>query len=151
MAKKPAAGTAKRPQDRAPVERAPDGTVVSGGGSLNPGGQPAWVREFREAFGNRCAPKAEQVLNRILDRALDTSDLDKALTDGTPEVQLKAEQAVSERLKQAGQAADTVLKYVLPKPTAPQEVTVTDKRDAFAGLTAEQLVELAKHKPQEGT
>lgn len=146
MAKNNRPGVRKE-QGSAP--RNPDGTFPKGV-SGNPQGQPQWVREFRDAFGQRCAPKAEQVLNRILDRALDTSDLDRALTEGEPEVQLKAEQALSERMRQAGSAADTVLKYVLPKPTQQVEVKVDGKSEAFAGLTAEQLVELAKHKPQEG-
>lgn len=139
---------AKKPQ----VRRAEPPTNHPGqfkpGVSGNPGGQPKWVREFRDAFGQRCAPKAEAVLNRILDRALDTSDLDKAMVDGTPEVQLEAERALSERMRQAGSAADTVLKYVLPKPTQQVEVTVPQGAQ-FAGLSPAELLELAKQKPQE--
>ena len=141
---------AKPPQDRKPVARDENGKVTSGGGSLNPGGQPKWVREFRDAFAEGCAPKAKAVLNRILDRALDTSALDKALADGEPEVQVRAEQALAERMKQGGSAADTVLKYVLPKPAQQVEVSATPgAKAAFAGLPPEQLVELAKHKPHE--
>lgn len=133
------------------MARAADGTVAAGGGSLNPGGQPAWVREFREAFGQRCAPKAEAVLNRILDRALDTEALDDGLEHEDVEVRLVAEKRLSERMMQAGQAADTVLKYVLPKPKQEVEVSAAPGTSAaFAGLSTEQLLELAKHKPQEG-
>ena len=130
------------------MARDADGKVTAGGGSLNPGGQPKWLREFREAFGQRCAPKAEQVLNRILDRALDTSVLDAAMESEDVDTRLAAEKRISERMQQAGQAADTVLKYVLPKPKQEVAVVVDDKREAFAGLTTAQLLEMAKNKPE---
>jgi hypothetical protein len=95
------------------------------GSSGNPQGQPQWVREFRDAFARRCAPLAEQVLHDVLSG----SEPDAKVSDKV-------------------HAADTVLKYVLPKPTQQVEVTVDDKREAFAGLTTAELAELAKQKPE---
>lgn len=138
----------KKPHSNAPVVRSPTGALAKGGGSLNPGGVPKWRREFAEAFGERCAPKAEQVLNRILDRALDIAPLEKALESEDLDTRLAAEKRISERMGQAGAAADTVLKYVLPKPKQELAVTVDDKREAFAGLTTAELAELAKRKPE---
>ena len=37
-----------KPENRKPVERKPDGTVATGGGSLNPGGRPKGYAEFRQ-------------------------------------------------------------------------------------------------------
>lgn len=130
------------------MARTPEGKVAAGGGSLNPGGQPKWLREFRDAFGARCAPKAEAVLNRILDRALDIGDLEAAAESEDVDTRLAAEKRISERMQQAGAAADTVLKYVLPKPKQEVAVTVDDKREVFAGLTTAELAELAKQKPE---
>lgn len=126
MAKRGAPKAAAIPQSRNPVGRASDGTVVEGTGSLNPGGVPKWRREFAAAFGERCAPLAEQVLYNVLSGAEEGAK-------------------VSDKVS----AADVVLKYIIPKPTQQHDVSVVDKRDAFAGLSAEQLVELAKQKPPE--
>ena len=149
MAKK---GKGKTPESREPVVRDANGRVA-GGGSLNPGGLPKWRREFADAFGERCAPKAERVLNRILDRALNIDVLEAVLeSDGSSEAKLAAEKRISDRMAQGGAAADTVLKYVLPKPTQQVEVSATPgTAAAFAGLSASQLLEIAKMKPPEGT
>lgn len=106
-----------------PVRR-PDGTFAKGV-SGNPQGQPQWVREFRDAFGKRCAPLAEQVLHDVLSGA-------------------EPDAKVSDKVS----AADTVLKYVLPKPTQQVEVTVPQGAQ-FAGYTPAELLELAKQKPKE--
>lgn len=116
-----------RPQvtkEHAPPERSADGKWVKGS-SGNSGGQPQWVREFREAFGKRCAPLAEQVLHNVLSGA-------------------EPDAKVSDKVS----AADTVLKYVLPKPTQQVEVTVPQGAQ-FAGLSPAELLELAKQKPKE--
>lgn len=97
------------------------------GRSGNPGGQPKWIKAFRDAFGERCAPKAEQVLNRVLDRALNTEQLEKVLAHSVQiedaEGALKCEQALAERYRQGTAAADIALKYVLPKPKTELEVS----------------------------
>lgn len=140
---------AKKPQVRnADAEPVRVSGKFAPGSSGNPGGQPKWLREFRDAFGQRCAPKAEEVLNRILDRALDIAVLEAALEDEDVNVRLAAEKRISERMGQAGSAADTVLKYVLPKPTQQVEVTVPQGAQ-FAGLSPAELLELAKQKPKE--
>jgi len=108
------------------ADREADGTFAKGK-SGNPGGLPKWQKEFREAFGERCAPKAERVLNRVLDRALDVEDIEKALKLASDEDDatgiIRAEVALSERYKQATAAADVVLKYVLPKPKTEVELS----------------------------
>ena len=116
-----------RKEQGTPVRRA-DGTFDKGS-SGNVGGQPQWVREFRDAFGKRCAPLAEQVLHDVLSGA-------------------EPDAKVSDKVS----AADTVLKYVLPKPTQQVEVSAPPgTAAAFAGLSAAQLLEIAKMKPPEGT
>lgn len=108
------------------IARENDGTF-SKGKSGNPGGLPKWQKEFREAFGERCAPKAERVLNRVLDRALEVEDIEKALKMASEQDDatgiIRAEMALSERYKQATAAADVVLKYVLPKPKTEVELS----------------------------
>ena len=111
-------------KDHAAPARAERGRFAKGS-SGNPQGQPQWVREFRDAFAQRCAPLAEQVLHDVLSGAEPAAK-------------------VSDKVH----AADTVLKYVLPKPKQEVEVTVDDKREAFAGLTTAQLLEMAKNKPE---
>lgn len=120
----------KKPQNRKPEERAPDGTFTKGN-TGNPGGQPQWRREFAEAFGKRCAPLAEAVLFRVLSgRGKDGKDDPDITTDH----QLRA--------------AEDVLMYVVPRPK--QEVDVNNTGPGvFAGLTPEQLVAIATGKGQE--
>lgn len=101
------------------------------GNSANPGGQPQWRRQFMEAFGKRCAPLAEEVLWRVLNRKDEHGAPDP---DITTDHQLRA--------------AEDVLLYVLPKPK--QEVSVEGElKSPFAGLTPQQLVAIATGKPTE--
>lgn len=91
----------------------------------NAAGVPQWRRDFAAAFGERCAPLAEKVLHNVLSGA-------------------EPDAKVSDKVS----AADTVLKYVLPKPTQQVEVTVPQGAQ-FAGLSPAELLELAKQKPKE--
>lgn len=120
----------KKPQNRTPEERAPDGTFAKGN-TGNPGGQPQWRREFAEAFGKRCAPLAEEVLFRVLSGKGKDGKKDP---DITTDHQLRA--------------AEDVLMYVVPRPK--QEVDVNNTGPSvFAGLSPEQLVAIATGNPVE--
>lgn len=128
-----------KPQNSSPAEskRAPDGTILPGKGSLNPGGQPKWVKEFRDAMRDRCAPLAERHLFRVLGGE----------EPGQAEDPVYAGLTADDRTK----AAKVVLELVLPKPK--QSVRLSgDKRNPvlpLGGATLEQLLALANAKPSE--
>lgn len=144
------------PQDRnsaAPSERKADGTFKPGSKSANPGGQPKWVKQFRDSLKD-IAPKGQEIIAKIYARALDTSALERIVEDGesTPEQVLRAEKQMHDRFSLAQQATAEVLKYTLPKPTT--RVKVDGKMEnPLAGMTTEQLLEWGrnlKSKPEEG-
>lgn len=115
--------------ERKPVIRNERGQIQKGGGSNNPGGGKQWVRDFRKAFSQRCAPMAEEVLAKVLERALDTDMLAdgmaKAHANNNLDLVVKFERELSERYKQGAAAAETTLKYTLPPMK--QEVELTGK------------------------
>lgn len=114
-AKKPRKGA---PQKPSPVERDEKGRPVQGGGSLNPGGQPKWVKEVRDALAQNCVPLAEKRLRKILEE--DHADPDDWI-----------------------KAAKVVFEFTIPKPK--QDVNVTGiPPSPFAGMTPEQLLAIAR-------
>jgi hypothetical protein len=127
-------------QDTAPdVERESDGKWLPGQ-SPNPGGMPKWVKTFRDAMRDRCAPLAERHLYRVL------GGQEAGRDDSDPVYQgLTAD----DRTK----AAKVVLELVLPKPK--QSVRLSgDKKNPvapLAGLTVDQLLALATGQKPEGT
>jgi hypothetical protein len=127
-------------QDRRAVaepDRAEDGTLLPGSGSLNPGGQPKWVKAFRDAMRDRCAPLAEKHLFRVLGGVEPGQAVDDPVYSGL---------TADDRTK----AAKVVLELVLPKPK--QSVKVSGDRKnplgPLVGWTPEQLLALAKDAPK---
>lgn len=120
--------TSGQQQDRVAVdpERGEDGRLRPGGGSLNPGGQPKWVKEVRDSLRSRCLPLAEKHLYRVLNGD---------------------EEAAS--LKDKSEAARIVLEYTVPKPKAQVRVKHSGTIAPLAGLTHEQLTALASVETDE--
>lgn len=121
--------------------------------SINPSGRSKWVNEFQQAFRERLAKPSADVLARVMDRALDTSDIDGAIDKvdvaENPSLFARLESEKNERFNQAIRAAGEAMKYILPKP---KEV---DKPDGEAekaasklgGLSTVELLALSR-KPQ---
>lgn len=117
--------------------RQPEGRPFPKGVSGNPGGQPKWVKEFRDAMRDRCAPLAEKHLFRVLGGQEEGQSQDPMYDNLTADDRTKA--------------AKVVLELVLPKPK--QSVAVThaaSKRSPLEGAVVSDLVALAKATPQEG-
>lgn len=132
------------------------GGLLPGRQSLNPSGRSKWVNEFQQVFRERLAKPSADVLARVMDRALDTSDIDAALgaidlqeNPGAIHTFARIESEKNERFNQAIRAAGEAMKYILPKP---KEV---DKPDGEAekavsklgGLSTAELLALSR-KPQ---
>lgn len=102
------------PENRKSVERKPDGTVATGGGSLNPGGRPKGYAEFRE----KCRTHSDEAISTLV----------SALTD--------------EKLRV--QAASVLLAYGWGKPTsAPEDLEALVKSRPLAAFADEDVTTLA--------
>lgn len=117
--------------DVPPVERA-EGGKWAPGASPNPGGQPAWVREAREAIGKQCWGMAARMLERVLSMDTLPKDADEPTL---PEV------TVDHLLK----AIDITAKYTLPKPVQKVEVGGPGGRP-LAAVDASMLLEFVKSR-----
>lgn len=138
---------------RPPPAHRNNGTLVPGRQSLNPSGHSKWVNEFQRVFREHLANPSKDVLEKVMNRALDTSDIDgviaKVDVTENPNLFARLESEKNERYNQAIRAADVAMKYILPKP---KEV---DKPDGEAekavsklgGLSTAELLALSR-KPQ---
>lgn len=127
----------KRPQDTtADVERDAGGKWLPGQ-SPNPGGMPAWVKTFRDAMRDRCAPLAERHLYRVLG-GVSPDDQPSPIYDGL---------TADDRTK----AAKVVLEFVLPKPQSRVKVSGDKKAplSPLVGLSRDELLALAKTETEE--
>lgn len=114
----------KKPQNKRPeVERNPDGTLKPGS-TANPGGRPKWEADLRDRLRDR-VPEAFEFLFRVVAG----EDVDEV----TPDVD------------QRTRAAEILISYAIAKPKAEMGVEVSGE-SPFAGLTAAQLIEIARAK-----
>jgi len=111
------------------------------------------VTEFQRVFREHLAHPAKNVLEKVMNRALDTSDIDAAMdqVDMTenPNLFARLESEKNERFNQAIRAADVAMKYILPKP---KEVNTPDAdtekaASKLGGLSTAELLALSR-KPQ---
>ena len=118
--------------------------------SINPSGRPKWVNEFQQVFRERLAKPSADVLARVMDRALDTSDIDGAIDKvdvaENPSLFARLESEKNERFNQAIRAAGEAMKYILPKPKeTPVDEDMSKKENSpMAGITREQLLAIAR-------
>lgn len=112
------------PQTSAPVVRGPGGKIGRGGGSLNPGGQPKWLRHLRKDLAAGSVEASKLLLSIIDGTAKDTH-----VTEGGVEI------AISPKLKDQLKALELWFSYMVPKPK--QEVGVTTGHKT---LTPEQAI-----------
>lgn len=129
------------------------GGLLPGRQSLNPSGRSKWVNEFQQVFRERLAKPSADVLARVMDRALDTSDIDGAIDKvdvaENPSLFARLESEKNERFNQAIRAAGEAMKYILPKP---KEVDKPDDEaekaaSKLGGLSTAELLALSR-KPQ---
>lgn len=114
----------------------------------NPGGQPKWLKEFREKLKG-LAPDTEAVARKVLGRFTDTADLQRIMDDPTAsdEAKLGAEKAIATRGDQAIRMTGEIWPYILTKPTT--RVRVEGRlENPLSGLSTEQLLQLAGKKPE---
>lgn len=114
---------AKKRQDSravAPPARAKDGKLLPGGPSLNPGGQPEWVRRTKEDL-RACVPGAVKRLKSIIESGSDDD---------------------------AARAAKVIFDFTIPKPATKIDVDADVKQSVspLAGLSTEQLLEILRRK-----
>lgn len=101
------------------------------GHTANPGGVPKWVRAVREHMEGTAA-KAAQLLEDVIDgKPVDITVNGEQVTM-TPEL--------SDRIR----AAEIVLSYTVPKPTAKSEVEVTGVATRLDQLTRDEVLALAR-------
>jgi len=128
------------------------GGLIPGRGSLNPGGKPKWVKEFQIVFRDRLAQRAADVLERVMDRALNVEDIEKAVREAEaqnkPHVIASLEGALNERYKQATNAAGHALKYILPVVKMDNKPTPEEREEASAlrKLSTGELLALARKR-----
>lgn len=120
-------------QDRRPVGRDEKGRLVKGA-ALNPGGQPAWVKELRDLLQDDA--KAGRALLR---RVIDGERVAKFVAEDGSEVE------VAPRLEDRIKAAEIALRYTMPVPKQTLEIEAGETTEsAFKALTVEALLALAK-------
>lgn len=124
------------------------GGMLPGRQSLNPGGKPKWVKDFQIVFRERLAERAAAVLERVMDRALNSEDIEAKMADPatSPEAVAALDHELNERYKQATNAAGHALKYILPAVKPDSKPTQEDKDGASAlkKFTAPELLALVK-------
>lgn len=131
------------------------GKMLPGRQSLNPGGKSKWVKDFQVVFRDRLAERAAAVLERVMDRALNTEDIEAQIAlaqqQEQPEVFVRLEAEKNERYKQATNAAGHALKYILPAVKPDSKPTQEDKdgADALRGMSAAQLLALSRLKEKD--
>lgn len=91
----------QKPQDRTAAVKRDDKGRIAGGGSLNPGGQPKWVKELRDLL-QEDAGAARKLLRKVIDS--DREDMQHRI-----------------------QAASVVLRYTVPTPKVSLDVTSGDR------------------------
>jgi hypothetical protein len=118
------------------VERDESGKWMPGQ-SPNPGGMPKWVKAFRDAMRERCAPLAERHLFRVLG----------GVEPGQAEDPVYASITADDRTK----AAKVVLDLVLPKPQSRVKVSGDRKNpiSPLASFSPSDLLALARETPKE--
>lgn len=133
------------PQNRDPAMRRPDGKFGPGN-SANPGGQPQYMKRFREALKG-LHPDTEQLARKVIQRALDVKDLEEIVANSgdDPQRRVNAEKAIATRLDQGMRMTAEVWRYTLTPPKARVKVEGVGP-SPLAGLTPEQLVALATGK-----
>ena len=127
------------PQTPSPValKRDSQGRLLPGQGSLNPGGQPKWLRTVREALENGSA-EAAGYLVRVVAGEETEHVVDK---DGAAiEVPLRGKDRIA--------AAKVILEFTVPKPK--QELELSSGARPLSGLATELLLRVAAdgHPPK---
>lgn len=108
------------------------------------------MKEFREHLKG-LSPRTHEVAKKILDRALNASDLEKVINDGesAPEAVLAAEKALATRMDQAYRMTAEIWSYTLTKPKTKVHLS-GGVENPLAGMSVEQVLLVAGLKPEEG-
>lgn len=122
------------PQTSRPVARGPDGRVRAGGGSLNPGGQPKWLRLLKKGLAAGSQDAMKMVLDALKDEAKDFTIYEGLV------VEHKAH--FRDRVK----VLELWFSHMVPKPKEGE--TPADTGRAMNGWTKEDLLDLARAKPK---
>jgi hypothetical protein len=106
------------------VERDEKGRIKAGSGALHPGGKPKWETDLRDKLRDG-TPAAFEFLARVMDG--------QEFGEEKPDI--------DQRMR----AAEIWISYAIAKPKAEVGVEVSGE-SPFAGMTAEQLLEIARVK-----
>lgn len=121
-------------------KRKEDGTFAKGQ-SGNAGGRTQWEKELREAIRTRFHDKGLPVIDKIFERATNTSALERVINspDSPDDNVLRAEKALTERLEQAARVTLKLAEFALPKPVQKIEVDEKKKTRPLENFTTEDM------------